>query len=356
MSSIEGRKSNFELLRIFSMVLIILYHLVLYGCGRVADSYSLSNIIYSFFSCGGKLGVALFIMITGYFMIDKDKDINIKKMVRLEGQVLFYSFLSFLIYKIFTFGEITGQDYAKIFFPNLVGTYWFFSSYFVLCFLVPYINRAVKLLSEIEFRKLLIIGFVFFILIPSLVIYKEAYSEGIYLVYYYLVGAYIRLFLDNKVILKRYLILGSVFGYGMIMLLFLILSNLAFSNPILYDLVLSFSDLKSIFVFVVAICLFLLFKQLNIKNSKIINLLASLSFGIYLFHDNFLLRDILWIKIFNVNNYYNSKLFLLYGIGIVILIYFIGGIIEYIRKKIFDDKLFSGVCDRVCLLFKLGKK
>ena len=107
MSSIEGRKSNFELLRIFSMVLIILYHLVLYGCGRAADSYSLSNIIYSFFSCGGKLGVALFIMITGYFMIDKDKDINIKKMVRLEGQVLFYSFLSFLIYNIFTFGEIT---------------------------------------------------------------------------------------------------------------------------------------------------------------------------------------------------------------------------------------------------------
>jgi len=348
-----NRNANFELLRVFCMILIILYHIVLYGGEKFIDSYSFFNIVYSLFYCGGKLGVALFIMITGYFMIDKK--VEMKKIFRLEGQVLFYSILSFIIYNIFDIGEIDGPMLAKTFFPNLVGTYWFFTSYFVLYFLMPYINKAIKKMKEIEFRKLLIILFVFLILIPSLIIYRKPYSPGIYLIFYYLVGAYIKLYFDDKVFKKRYLILGSGIVYSIIVLFYLILSNLVLSNPILYDFVFSFADLKSIFIFLVAIFLFMFFKQLDIKNCRIINLLGSVSFGVYLFHDNFLMRDILWVILFKVSNYYDFSCFFIYGLFLAVLVYIVGGFIESIRKIIFDNKLFDFFWNKICFGLKALK-
>ena len=328
------RQSNFELLRVFSMFLIILYHLVLYGIDREVFS---SDFVYNFFYSGGKLGVALFIMITGYFIVKKD--ISFRKLFYLEGQVLFFSILSFIIY-LFIGGEnLDGYSLAKTFFPNFMNTYWFFSSYFALYLFLPFINRAIRGFHQKDFRKLLIIGFVFLILIPSLVIFRESITSSIYLLYYYLIGAYIRLFSNKKKYKRSYLLFGSVFSYLMIVLFSIVLFKLSFYNVYLGNYVSSFSGLQSIFVFVSSICIFLYFKDLNLKVSKVINLLGSVSFGVYLFHDHFLMRTILWKNLFRVSMFYESGMFFFYGIFVSVVVYFIAGIIEYVRKRIIDDKI-----------------
>ena len=76
------RRSNFELLRVIAIVFIILYHFVFYqkDIFSVITTNSVINILYSLFYAGGKIGVALFIMITGYFMIDKE--ITLKKLIK----------------------------------------------------------------------------------------------------------------------------------------------------------------------------------------------------------------------------------------------------------------------------------
>ena len=87
------RNSNIELLRILSMIMIILGHCNIYG------NYDITNMNHFFnkFVIGntylGNLGVIIFVLTTGYFMIQKE--IRIKKVILFELQVLFYCFFRF---------------------------------------------------------------------------------------------------------------------------------------------------------------------------------------------------------------------------------------------------------------------
>lgn len=59
--------SNFELLRIVSMVLIIAHRYTLHS-GFSFDTASIS--LRRFLSFGGKIGVNLFVLISGYFLLN----------------------------------------------------------------------------------------------------------------------------------------------------------------------------------------------------------------------------------------------------------------------------------------------
>jgi len=91
------RQSNLELLRIISMLLILMHHYSVHG------GFNLSNVPLTFnvflvqlLSLGGKIGVNIFMLITGYFMVNSK--FNFKKLLRLGLQVLFYSVGFMLIF------------------------------------------------------------------------------------------------------------------------------------------------------------------------------------------------------------------------------------------------------------------
>ena len=82
------RDSNFELLRIVAMLMIIGHHLALYGAPCDDPSYISPNILLcQFIQGGGKLGDNIFILITGYFSITADK-VNYLKIYRLWKQMV----------------------------------------------------------------------------------------------------------------------------------------------------------------------------------------------------------------------------------------------------------------------------
>jgi len=345
MSSISNRKSNFELLRVISMILIILFHMVYYGGDVNISSYSVSNFVYSLFYSSGKLGVIIFTMITGYFMIDSK--IKIKKLLNLEFQVLFYSILCFLIYIIFRIGYVDIYDVFSSFFPNIMCTYWFFTNYFMLYLLIPFINKLVSNLSRREYKKLLVISVVLFIFIPSFAIFRSSFSPFIYLVIYYLIGGYIKLYCNDLKYNNKYLFSGFCLFLTISALFFLIFSKLSLNNEYFSKFVFSFSDLKSVFLFGCSLCLFLLFKQLNINNNKFINLLGSVSFGVYLFHDNFFMREILWGRLLKVNDLVSSNLFLIYSLVIAFGIYMLVLLIDLGRKFIFNRLNINRLSEKI---------
>jgi len=87
------RDSNFELLRIVAMLMIIGHHLALYGAPCDDPSYISPNILLcQFIQGGGKLGDNIFILITGYFSITTDK-VNYLKIYRLWKQMVFFPLL-----------------------------------------------------------------------------------------------------------------------------------------------------------------------------------------------------------------------------------------------------------------------
>ena len=114
------RQSNFELLRIFAMVMIVSHHLAVHGVVPEAfyESSSLLNKSFAAFLIpGGTIGVALFFMLSGFFLCGKEKG-SVKK-VALEA-----AFYSFLIAIVFAFGLglsriLTGGDTAVQYFLSI---------------------------------------------------------------------------------------------------------------------------------------------------------------------------------------------------------------------------------------------
>ena len=332
---LKKRDSNFELLRIVCMLLIIMYHFAVHG-GYIMGNYTIiSDFIFSLFYSGGKLGVALFVMITGYYMIKEKKNKN-SKLVELELQVLFYSIFLFLIFALFFGYHINFSSCVKFFFPNIFKIYWFFSGYFFLYLCIPYLNKLLLSLSKGEFIKLLIIGLVFFFIIPSIVIYSNKITETVYLFYYYLIGAFIRLYKNEIKGKYRYLFIFLLF-YLSISFVTIYLGYLSNYNGYLKDFIYSFSGISSILLFVCCISLFFFFKNINISYNRVINFLSSMSFGVYLFHEHPFVRKLLWQSIFPAYKVLNYNTSLGSVIIIAFFIYLVGCFFDIIRKILFED-------------------
>ena len=84
---IDNRESNFELLRIISMILIVLHHYALHG--GLFQPNNLNEKVGLFILLGGKIGVNVFVIISGYFLVNSK--FRIKKLLQLIGQVYFYA-------------------------------------------------------------------------------------------------------------------------------------------------------------------------------------------------------------------------------------------------------------------------
>ena len=112
-------------------------------------------------------------------------------------------------------------------------------------------------------------------------------------------------------------------------------------NEALGPYIYSFSEINSILIFGCAICLFLFFKGLHFRENRGINLVASVSFGVYLFHDHIFMRDFLWKNIFSTTLISDGGNLLIWGLIVAVVVYLVGGILELGRQVLF--KYFSGI-------------
>ena len=128
----KERNSSLELLRIIAIILIFWMH--------GASSYSnnqLSAWLCIVIETIGNIGVTLFILISGYFSIK----LKPEKMLQLEIMLLFYCWTG-LAFR-FIWGEaqlFEGSQILSYIFP-VIGRYsWYFTCYFALAFLSPFLN------------------------------------------------------------------------------------------------------------------------------------------------------------------------------------------------------------------------
>jgi len=79
------------------------------------------------------------------------------------------------------------------------------------------------------------------------------------------------------------------------------IDNSLFNHLRSYISLISTYQIGSMFTLVASISIFHFFKNLNIKNNKFINFIASTTFGCYLIHDNTVNRPFLWKNLFDMN-------------------------------------------------------
>jgi hypothetical protein len=101
-----------------------------------------------------------------------------------------------------------------------------------------------------------------------------------------------------------------------------------------------------------AIFLFYIFKNLNIRSSKLINTVAKTTLGIYLFHENPVLGKILWDDILKINKVYYSPFFILYFLVSILSLFIIGILIDILRIKLLEEPIFRIKFHSIGIYFK----
>ena len=261
------------------------------------------------------------------------------KLLGFVVQVLFYSALCFFI-AIFLGEELSFTTLRSSFFPLTSKTYWFATVYALLYLAIPLLNRLILGMTKSQHLLWLGILLVVYSVIPTFAWWSRDYlSKGnnlIWFVILYMTAAYIRLYgikLSNVKWLLGYL--GATVG--------LLLSNLLIASATCRF----FGQVKSaslfylnntIFVYVSAVCLFCLFKELKMSNKMLTKLIVSVapfSFGVYLLHENPLLRERLWAFV-NASRFMGGRwdvfLTLLYMCGIILAFFIVAVALTMVYK------------------------
>jgi surface polysaccharide O-acyltransferase-like enzyme len=226
------------------------------------------------------------------------------------------------------------------FFPVLNNAYWYFTAYFCLFFFMPLINYAVLYAPRRAVEcsicaVVLLFGFANSIGEKSVFSLSNGYSV-IWIGCMYLVGAY----------LKKYDPLKN-FNWWKSLVAFIICVILAFLSKRLIESYAvneryqlskhAFLFYPSPFIFFEALFLFNLFQHLRLKGgfSKVVSVLSPLTFGVFLVHDNPIIRNkFISEKFAHYVDYPIAKmLFMIFLTALVIFLICI--LIDFIRSQLF---------------------
>lgn len=337
--STKEREVNIEILRIISMLMIVTLHCFQKG---ILQEHILLNTVNNHFMnmciSLSEVAVNVYVLISGYFLV-KSK-FNLKKIVILWIKALVYS-IGIMIIFILLKSSISLGDIIRAFMPVSMKSYWFLTTYIVLYFLFPFLNILINSINKKQFETLLIINFIIFCLWRNIMSFSETLDltggNGIiWFVFLYFVAAYIRLYLDIKISRLKLFI-----GY-ILMGIFVYLSKhliLKIPNEIIKGYSDTYYSYNSIFVFLGSVFIFLMFKNIKFNLSQsiknIIILLSSVTFDVYLIHEQVVFRRILWTKILNMGKYSHSNLFIVYSCIYILGVFIVCSIIGITMKNVF---------------------
>ena len=339
----KNRNSNIELLRIISILLIIISHYTVHGIGRTTI-YSMDLGFNRFLlesSILGNIGTILFVMISGYFLVNSN-EVKIKKVVRLMFQVAFYSIVFYVCFAL-NKDMFNVKDFIKHFFPVTFKFYWFFTAYIVLYIFHPYINSALNSMNKKTYEKFILLSIIIFSILPTITRMDYYGNEIIQFIIFYSIGAYLNKYsknkLSNKSLAVKIMISCILFTFLSIIVLDIIHSyNLALrieSTTLL--------NRNSPVAILFCASMFSYFVNRKEFNSKVINSISPLVFGIYLISDNYLIRPLLWKTIFKNYNYINSGWLIIHMVVAILVTFIVCIIIEYLRKILLEEPLFKRV-------------
>lgn len=317
----KKRKTNIELLRIVSMLLIIAHHFAIYSPFHfVQTDLSYNRFWILLLTMGGKIGVNLFILISGYFLVNTRK-INKIKVLTFWLNIFSYGMIILLVYQVFYSVEFSSL--IKTLLPISFRLWWFASAYFLLMLAIPFINIMLEGLTNKEHLGLILLGGFLWSILATLTTKDLESNDFLWFVYLYIIAAYIRnndlLIISYLSRIKRLFLPVLMITYGMGVLLMIIGVKIKyFSEHTSY-----LYRENNPFILVLSIFIFILFINFDVKSNKFINWLASLTFPVYLIHEHFLIRSFIWIDLLKAETYQHGIWLIPYSILCIIGVYII---------------------------------
>lgn len=346
------RQSNLELLRIFAMFLIVLVHYEAHGVKHVSDpdmnmlwrsGSAVNQLFCQLLDPGGKIGVGIFFLLTGYFLCDGKY--SLRKLVKLLLTVYFYAILAFLV---LTGGGMTGLlpsatgdvkrllvalIYAVL--PVTSEGWWFVTAYFLLYLCIPLINQCTSSLNRMQLVLLLSVTWVFWY---ASTVFAFRYIGLQRAFFFYLLGTWLKK--TDFSISKKASVPLFLAAWGISVFAYIKIGELQTSDSVraLFWEMLYNAVNVAVCVPAAVIALFCFFNRLNIKHSRFINAVSSTTFGIYLMHES-VLRDCIWNDVFHcLDVQYVSPFFPLLALGSCVLLFSVLSLLDYARQRFLEKR------------------
>lgn len=330
------RKSNFELLRLLAIIMIIAHHIAYHSNFDFAtDSITINRLWIQWIRLGGKIGVNLFVLISGYFLITAPS-VKLNKILKLWLQIFTYLAGIYLLFVLFNPQSLGLKTLIKNILPISFSQWWFASAYLVLYLLSPYVNKLLRSLNQKEYLHLLMLLMLIWCIIPTFLNRTWQSNKLLWFIFLYALAGYIRLYVDlSKIRSGRAILIACA-----IMLL-------TFCTAVLMDLLglkihyfathaAFFYNIQKLPVLLASLLLFIGFASVNIGYVPWINVLSPACFGIYLIHDNHYIRKLLWNTLFQNAAHQNSNFLIVYTLIQVAVVFAACALLELFRIHVVE--------------------
>lgn len=337
----KQRNSNLELYRIIVMIMIVAHHYVVNGSGLSTileqNPYSPTTIFYYLFGAWGKTGINCFVLITGYFMCTSN--ITLRKFLKLALEIIFYNVVIYLCFCAFGVTTPSVRDGVLMLIPVRNCNTDFTSAFILFYLAIPFLNilrNGLDRKSHIMLLALLLFVYTAMPMVKASVTFN--YLSWFSVLYF--IASYIRIHgLPHNDSAKYW---GWATLFTVLLSIFSIVCPLLFHRGCTYFFV---SDSNHIMAIFTAVTSFMFFKNLKVRYNKVINTIASTTFGVFLIHTHsHAMRQLLWNDLFDNPGHYSTPL---YAIGVVALLFVSCSLIDFIRISTIELPLLN-VVERGC--------
>lgn len=334
----NSRNSSLETLRLIAMAIIIFHHFVVHGifpAVNIQQHHTFGVLISLLVGWGGYLGNSLFILMTGYFSVRKK--LSVKRLVMLLVAMVFYSVVIAFIWK--SQHRLPPEGMKQALFPFWYGyNYnWFVACYLLFMPLTPFLNKLLLQLNKVQYLGLVALEYFLYCVMPAF--HGDSFSNALILqfVMIYCIGGYFQLHGFKK---KK---LHKAGTWVMITIGLVLLTDVAVVRQWLkgYDIwrfVYLLSTGTAIALFMAVVC------HKPFTNTKI-NKLAGSVLGVYLIHDNPLVRPFLWRELLPNVDYLDKGYFVLFMVAKVAAVYAVCLGIDLARRQ-WLEPIFQRWVDR----------
>ena len=334
----KERNCGIDLLKIVLAFMVITIHIHANGTGQVL-LYSTTQqwkALATFVTFLCYPAVNTYILITGYYSYKAKIELKgvIRSLSRLWLSALFFSLFGYAI-SIASGNAFNPLDLIKRFFPITRGVWWFYTVYFALMLLSPFINKMLDSINVGDHRMLLAILILMLSILPIFVNWEGQIGSNygyslIWFIALYVTGAYLQRIksLDTKNI-KNFLVSIGIYVAATISI---------YIVPKVFSIIgisINLAMYNSVCVYIQAIALFISFGNIRLSKgmTKIVGSISGLALASYLLHCQEDIEKLLWSGV-NPAAYANSVKIIYVTIVICMSVFIIGMLLEIFRKYI----------------------
>lgn len=348
------RNYGLDLLRMVSMFLIVNLHVLGQG-GAMVRIVGAESAYYAawFLETCAYCAVDCYGLLSGYVGV-KGKP-RLGRFLELWLQVFFYSAGITLVYYLAAPQFLTGDSFWQALFPVCAKTYWYFSAYAGVFFLMPYLNKLVLALEERERKRLAAVLFLVFSVATA--IPKAAGTDFlslvggysfVWLLILYLFGACLRTCTFRRWKLWQYA--AAYLGLSAFSWIFKILVE-NYTREVYGEAMFGrvFTGYAAPTMFLCAVCLLLLFEGLQLKGERmrrLIRLASPLAFSVYIIHTHPLVWESLMKGAFSDYRNFHWAVLIPAVLLSAAWIYAVCSAMDFLRKKLFDVLKVRNWCQR----------